>query len=431
MDETLTRRSLLRAAGVAIALPFLEPMRLIADDGKPLSGPGATGRRMVAICSNLGFHPPSFFPSTAGKDYEPSEYLKLLEDLRDDFTVISGMSHPQVRGGHECGPSFLTGAPNRQPFRNTISVDQALGAQLLGVTREPYLNLSSDLHGGGSMLGGLSYTAGGVGLPAIGKPSELFARLFLSGGNEAKTQQEKIARGHSVLDAVTGQARSLRSELGADDKDKLEEYFGSIRDLEQRLLAAQAWTTRPKPKVDAKPPVDLAEPGAIIDRLRVMYDMVHLALQTDSTRVITLFVQDGNAVPIGIPGVTTEHHELTHHGKNEQKLVQLRKTQLAIMQPFHDFLAKMKSTKEGSGTLLDKTSVISGCFMGDAGGHMSQNLPIILAGGGFKHAGHLGFDLKNNKPLSNLFVSVLQRTGMVIEKFADSTGTVPGLEFKA
>jgi Protein of unknown function (DUF1552) len=431
MPLFMNRRSLLRAAGVAIALPLLEPMRLFSADGaasgQPINRVAATGRRMVAICSNLGWHPPSFFPTEAGKDYEPTEYLALLQDLRDDFTVISGMSHPEVRGGHEVGCSFLTGAPFRQPFKNTISVDQVLAGQLLGVTRESYLNLSTSLNGRGHMMGGLSFTASGVGLPAIGKPSELFARLFLSGGNEAKTQQARIARGHSVLDAVTDQAKRLRASVGASDRDKLEEYFGSVRDLEQKLTAAESWATKPKPTVSAKAPVDISEPPAIIDRIAMMYDLTHLALQTDSTRVITLFVQDGGGVP-KIPGVSMEHHELTHHSKNEEKIEQLRKHELPIMQAFHDFLAKLKATKEGDRTLLDNTAVISGCFMGEAAKHNSVNLPMIIAGGGFKHAGHLAFDKEHNKPLCNLYLSVLQRTGLEIDKFSSSTGTVTGLE---
>jgi len=436
MTSYLSRRAFLRATGVAVALPLLESMNLHAAETPSPQGAGVTGRRMLAICYNLGFHPPSFFPEKVGKDYEPSEYLKVLTDagLRDDFTVFSGISHPDVIGGHEVGPSFLTAAPHKggMQFRNSISVDQVLAANMLGTTREPYLNLSTSLSGGGSMMGGLSYTASGVGLPAIGKPSVLFSRLFLSGGgNEVKAQQAKLARGHSVLDAVTAQANRLRANVGQVDKDKLDEYFDSIRDLEKKMAATEAWTALPKPKVDAKPPVDIVDPGSIIGRIRMMYDMVHLVLQSDSTRVITLFIEDGNAVPSDIKGVTREHHDLTHHSMVEEKIALLRVHELAEMEAFRDFLVKMQSTKDGNETLLEKTSIISGCFMGSAAQHMSQNLPIILAGGGFKHAGHVLLDKKNNKPLSNLFVSVLQRTGMKIDKFADSTGTQSGIDFKA
>lgn len=432
MPRFMNRRSLLRAAGVAIALPFLSPMRLLAADGKPVpvNSVAASGRRMVAICSNLGWHPPSFWPTTLGKEYVPSEYLALLQDLRDDFTVISGLSHPDVRGGHEVGQSFLTGAPWRQPFRNSISLDQVLAGQLLGVTREPYLNLTTDIKGRSHMMGGLSFTASGVGLPANGKPSEVFARLFLDGGNGAKAQQARIARGHSVLDAVNDQAKRLRAAVGGGDRDKLDEYFGSIRDLEEKLTAAEAWTQKPKPAVPVKQPVDVTEQPLFMDRIAQMYDLIHLALQTDSTRVITLFVQDGGGVP-KLPGVTMEHHELTHHSKNEEKIEQLRKHELPIMQHFHDFLAKLKGTTEGDSTLLNKTAVISGCFMGNAAQHMSVNLPMIIAGGGFKHAGHLGFDRERNKPLCNLYLSVLQSMGLEVDKFSSSTGTLTGLEVEA
>ncbi|MEI6235116.1 MAG: DUF1552 domain-containing protein [Planctomycetota bacterium] len=458
MKSQMSRRTFLRATGVAVALPLLDGMKLHAADTPGPQGAGVTGRRMLTVCYGLGFHPPSFFPEKVGKDYEPSEYLKVLTDagLKNDFTVFSGISHPDVIGGHEVGPSFLTAAPWKtgMVFRNSISVDQVLAANMLGTTREPYLNLSTSLNGGGSMNGGLSYTASGVGLPAIGKPSVLYSRLFLSGGgNEVKAQQEKLARGHSVLDAVTEQAKTLRSKVGQVDKDKLDEYFNSIRDLEKKMAATEAWAALPKPKVDAKAPVDLVEPGAIIGRMRMMFDMIHLIFQTDSTRVITLFVQDGNAVPSDIKGLTREHHDLTHHSMLEEKIVMLRLHELAEMAAFRDFLLKMKGTKEGNETLLEKTSILSGSSMGSASHHMSQNLPILLAGGGYQHAGHVLLDSKapkveinasgyrkietgsidnnHNKPLANLFVSILQRTGMKVDKFADSTGTCAGLDFKA
>jgi len=458
LPGSISRRLFLRGTGVALGLPLLEAMNLFAARVPGAQGAGGTGRRMLAICYNLSFHPPSFWPEKVGKDYEPSEYLKVLTDagLKNDFTVINGISHPDVIGGHEAGPSFLTAAPKKggMVYRNTVSVDQVLAANMLGTTREPYLNLSTSLNGGGSMLGGLSYTSSGVGLPAIGKPSVLFSRLFLSGGgNEVKAQQAKLARGHSVLDAMTDQATRLRSKVGHADKDKLAEYFDSIRDLEKKMAATEAWASQPKPKVDAKPPTDITDPNALIGRMRMMFDMIHLVLQTDSTRVITLFVQDGGSANPDIPGVTREHHDLTHHSHVEEKIAMLRVHELAQMTAFRDFLVKMKGTKEGNETLLDKTSVLSGAFMGSAAHHMSQNLPILLAGGGYQHAGHLLLDSKattvkvgnssdrttdsgsidnhHNKTLSNLFVSILQRTGMKVDKFADSTGTCAGIDFKA
>ena len=197
------------------------------------------------------------------------------------------------------------------------------------------------------------------------------------------------------------------------------------------MAATEAWASQPKPKVDAKPPTDITDPNGLIGRMRMMFDMIHLILQTDSTRVITLFVQDGGTASPDIPGVTREHHDLTHHSMVAEKIAMLRVHELAQMSAFRDFLVKMKGTKEGNETMLEKTSILSGAFMGSAAQHMSQNLPIILAGGGFKHAGHVELDKKHNKPLSNLFVSILQRTGMKADKFADSTGTCAGIDFKA
>jgi hypothetical protein len=428
----LHRRTFLKAAGIAVGLPLLDAMKQISHAAAPGDkGPGATGRRLVAVSYNLGFYPPAFFPEQAGKDYTPSEYLKVLDGLRDDFTVISGMSHLDVRGGHEAEPCFLTGAPYpRQPFKNSISLDQLLAQQMVGVTREPYLVLSTRPNGNAGMTGGISYTSGGTVIPGIGSPATLFARLFLNGGKDGVTaQKEKLARGQSILDAVSGQAGRLRRDIGPGDRDKLNEYLESVRDLEMRMQAAGAWADRPKPVVDVKPPVDQPEPNKILERMRLMYDMVHLALQTDSTRVISLFCADGGGIP-EIAGVSQEHHDLTHHSQVAEKITQLRLHELAEMEVIRDFLTKLKATREGDSTLLDKTTLLFGSHLGDAGKHISQNLPLIVAGGGYKHAGHLAFDRKQNRSLSNLFVTMLQRTGMEIDKFAGVTGTMTGLDWK-
>ncbi len=455
LRDGLSRRTFLRAAGIAIGLPLLDAMKfnlLAATPGG--KGPGATGRRLVAVSYGLSFHPTSFWPTKLGKDYVPSEYLKVLEPLRNDFTVIGGTSHLDVHGGHEAEASFLSAAPYpRQPYKNSISLDQFLAAEMVGVTREPYLVLGTNVHGNaGGMMGGISISSSGTHVPGITSPSALFERLFLTGGgNSVEAQKARLAHGHSVLDAVTGQAKKLRSEVGAGDLDKLEDYMESVRTLEMRMQAAAAWTGRPKPKVSTAKPTDIPEPAKIIERMQLMYDMVHLALQTDSTRVISLFCQDGGAAP-SIPGVTREHHDLTHHSLVEEKITQLRLHELAEMAVIHNFLAKLKATKEGDGTLLDKTSVLIGSHMGSAGSHMSQNLPIILAGGGYRHAGYISADdpkdtsdrvydtrgtmmkngvkQTNNAALSKLFVTMLQRTGMETDKFAGTTGTLGGLDWK-
>ena len=432
LRDGLSRRTFLRAAGIAIGLPLLDAMRFDARAAAPgEKGPGATGRRLLAVSYGLSFYPPSFFPADAGKNYTASEYLKVLEPLREDFTVISGTAHLDTHGGHEVEPSFLTASPYPRRGQIGISLDQLLAEQMVGVTREPYLVLSSNKTGRGGMMGGISYTRGGTLLPGIGSPSALYERLFLTGGgNSIEAQKAKLARGHSVLDAVTGQAKKLRADVGANDRDKLGEYMDSVRDLEMRMTAAGAWADKPKPKVSSPKPVDAIEPPKLMERMKLMYDMIHLAFQTDSTRVISYWCHDGGNVP-DVPGVDKEHHDLTHHGHLEEKVAQLRLHELAQMVVLHGFLAKMKATREGSGTLLDKTSILIGSHMGNAGHHSSDNLPIIVAGGGFKHAGHLAFDKKNNRPLSNLFVNLLQRTGMETDKFAGTTGTLPGLEWKA
>jgi hypothetical protein len=415
------RRKFLRSAGVALALPCLDaftPRRLF---GAPAAKPP---RRMVCVNTPLGVHPPFFFPRTAGSDYEPSPYLDVLKEFRDDFTVVSGLCHPDVGPSHDSNASFLTGAPHperRAGFRNSISLDQFAAEHLRGKTRFASLPLACE----GS---GLSWTRSGAVVPAQSFPSGVFAALFLDGRpDEVETQARRLRDGQSILDTVRGQAASLRTGLGANDRDKLDEYFTSLRELEQRLAQAEEWSKKPKPKVDAKPPVNVLNPADLVGKSRVWFDLIHLALQTDSTRLVTLQLLGTSSVP-PVPGVTYGHHDLSHHGQDPVKIAQLKKVELEKMATLRDFLRKLKDSKEDGDTLLDRTMVFFGSNLGNAAGHSVKNMPVLLAGGGFKHGRHLAFDEKKDSPLCNLFVSMLQRLGIEADKFGSSKGTLPGLD---
>jgi hypothetical protein len=266
-------------------------------------------------------------------------------------------------------------------------------------------------------------------VPADQSPSRVFTRLFLNGGpGEVEAQVRQLREGRSILDDVSGQAKKLQAGVGAGDRDKLDEYFTSVRELEQRLAVAEAWSKKPKPKVDAKPPQDIRNGADLIGRTRLLFDLTHLALQTDSTRLITVVVSS-DGVPAGISGVSLGYHDLSHHGKDPAKLQQLKKVELEKMKLLYGLVKKLKSTKEEDGvSLLDRTTVLFGCHMGDASSHSVKNLPIFLAGGGFKHGQHLAFDPQNHPPLCNLFVSMLQRLGIETDKFGSSKGTLTGLD---
>lgn len=415
----LDRRGFLRGAGVALALPLLESMTCRAAAPAP-----AVRRRMVCINTPLGLHPGFFFPKDVGSDYELSPYLEVLKDFRDDFTVISGLSHPEVGPSHDSNQSFLTAAPHperRAGFKNSISLDQFAAGPLYGQTRFPTLTLSCE----GS---GLSWTKSGAPVPTESWPSSVFAKLFLEGRpEEVQAQSRRLADGQSVLDTVGEQARKLTAAVGTEDREKLEEYFTSVRELEQRLAQAEAWSKKPKPKVEVKPPANIQNSADLLGKTRVWFDLIHLALQTDSTRLVTLQLLGTSNVP-PIPGVSQGHHDLSHHGQDPDKIAQLKTLELEKMKTLRDFLAQLRETREEDDSLLDRTMVFFSSNLGDASKHSIKNMPVLLAGGGFRHGQHLAFDENAHPPLCNLFVSMLQQMGIEADKFGSSTGTLTGLQ---
>ena len=423
MQTESTRRSFLRGTGIALALPLLEATRLPKARGESQN---ESPRRMFCICTNMGMMPKYFWPKGVGRDYQPSEYLSLIDEHRDNYTVFSGVSHPDVDGGHKAELSFLTAAPHPGGggFRNSISLDQ-FAAQRIGVnSRFPFLSLQVSAENSS-----LSWTPSGVKIPAEKNPSEVFRRLFIQGdAKEVDAQVQELQDGRSVLDAVAKNAKKLQKSVGAYDREKLDQYFGSVRELERRMLKAEEWERQPKPKVDIEPPVDVADRTALIERTRLMFKMSRLALETDSTRVIALSIDQNSNPTVNLPGVQQGHHSLTHHGRRADSVSQLKIIESAQMKVFGELLSDLTGVTEDGQTLLDRTMVLYGSNLGNANSHDNKNMPTILAGGGFRHGQHLAFDTANNYPLPNLFVSMLQRLGIETERFASSTGTMRGLE---
>ena len=429
----LSRRRFLRHAGIALSLPLLDSMRPVFGsvatraratlDGKP--------RRMLAICNNLGLLPEQFFPKSAGRAYEASPYLQLLQEHRNDFTVFSGVSHPDVDGGHPADNCFLTAAPHPGSggFRNTISLDQYMAERIGPQTRFPALTLGVNVQQG---MRSLSWTESGVMIPCEEKASDVFRRMFFQGTpEETERQITRLELGQSILDTVADQTRSLQRNLAARDRERLDQYFTSVRELEKRMVASQEWERKPKPKVTAPVPLDPASPRAYMEKVKLMYDLARLAFETDSTRVITLLLDSVNSPAIELDGVAVAdgYHNLSHHGKSEAKLSQLKAIDEWHMRLLKDLFSELKGAREDGDTLLDRTMVLYGSNLGNAHAHTTTNLPTIFAGGGFKHGQHLAFDTERNYPLPNLFVSMLQRMGIESEKFASSSGTMRGLEF--
>lgn len=408
----LSRRALLRGAGVTLGLPLLEAMA----PAFAAAGPAKQAKRFVGVSLSLGLHNPNLVPEGAGADYKPSRYLQSLQDLRQDFTVVSGSSHPGVTGGHTAEGSIFSACPNARgaTSRNTISLDQLMAKHLGHETRFPSMVLNTN--GQTSP----SYTENGSMIPAENSAMKLFTRLFVNDTPaEQQRQEELIRQGRSVMDVVGAEAKSLQRELGTGDRDKLEAWFTSVRELEQRLAANESWTQKPKPKVALKPPTQIPRDNEVAVE-RIFLDILHMALATDSTRFITLHVTGNNVQ--GIEGVDESYHGLSHHGMDEEKLEQLAIVEQGVINEWAGFLRRLKADQ-----LLDETMVMLTSNLGNASSHDNKNMPVLFAGGGFKHGQHLAFDQKDNYPLPNLYVSALQQLGLEQDRFATSSGTMRGL----
>ena len=417
MNYRLNRRTLLQASGVSLALPLLESMR-------PLQGAAtdAPPKRMVFVCTTLGLHPPLLWPQTPGADYESTPYLELLKDHQQDFTLFSGLSHEDQTGRqpHDSEMTWLTSArkPGMGGFRNTISVDQLAATRLGYVTRYPSLSL------GTAKAQSQSYTSGGVMIPAQTSPSRLFAQLFLQGKPaEVQTQKRKLDDGRSILDELGEQTKVVRRQVSGADNQLLTDFLDSVRAAEATITEVQGWLDKPKPQVAAEPPADIPDLRDLIGRAQLLMDLVPLIVQTDSTRVVSVMIQDHFVVP-QVEGVSGNHHNLSHHGQDRSKIAQLEKIETEILGCFGSLLSQMKEKPEQGGTLLDNTSILFGSNLGNANAHHARNLPVFLAGGGFQHGRYVAQKEGRDAPLCNLFVTMLNQAGLPTESFGQSNGTL-------
>ena len=423
IDQRLHRRRFLGGAGVMLALPLLDSL----SPKSVRTAESARPRRMLLISNNLGVLPKPFFPQTSGRDYELSPYLAPLAAFRNDFTVFSGLSHPGVVGGHSTENCFLTAArgPTKSGFRNQISLDQFAAEKLGPVTRFPTLNLGVNIDKANRSL---AWTRDGVLLPAEDKASALFQKMFVQGDAAAvQTQLKKLEERGSILDTLLDDTKQVRERLGRDDQSRLDQYLTSVREIEQRLHTAREWELRPKPTTTHTPPTDIQDQKLFFEKFDLMLSMAQLALESDSTRIVTLMV-DAFATPSFKLGdnenSTTGYHDLSHHGQAADKVRQLEEADRRQMALLKMLLENLAEKRDGEVRLLDHTMVLFGSNMGDANTHDNSNLPILLAGGGLKHGQHLAFSHDNNRPLCNLFVTMLQNMGLETDAFGSSTGTL-------
>ncbi|MEM7455449.1 MAG: DUF1552 domain-containing protein [Planctomycetota bacterium] len=415
MRKDLARRTFLKASGVALALPMLEsmsPAASLVSDVPP--------NRMVFVCTTLGLHSPNLWPENSGEEYESTPYLDILREHRNEFTLFSGLQHADQTGRqpHDSEMTWLTAArkPGMGGFRNTVSVDQVAAARLGDVTRFPSITL------GTLKAQSQSYTEGGVMIPATTSPASLFAQLFLEGKqDEIRAQQMRLEDGRSILDQLGDQSRSVRRAASTADNHLLDDYFTSVREAEKNIARARGWMDRPKPETDAAQPTDIRDITDLIGRTKLLMDLVPLIIQSDSSRVVSVMIQDHFAVP-KVEGVTGNHHNLSHHGQDDSKIDQLEKIESEIVKCFGGLLGSLKEKSESGSPLLDNTTVLFGSNLGNANSHDARNLPIFLAGGGYRHGRYVAFDPADETPLSNLFVAMLNRSGVEAEQFGQSSG---------
>ena len=416
--RNVIRRTVLKGMGVSLTLPLMEslmPRTAIAANGLHAA------QRMAVVTVPFGMVVDNFHPAQAGTKYELPSTLQPFAKFRNDFTVFSNLDH-DVRGGHAANHTLLSGVKSTEragyPDGN-ITVDQR-AAELVGHnTRFPSLVFWKD---------GMSFTRTGVRVPGVARPSDAFKLMFVDDSDKQKKfNRASVESSGSILDAILEDARGLNRELGKTDQQKLEEYFSSIRETEKKLALAEGWIDRSKPRVPdpaMKKVADGTRDTKIGDNyVEVWLDLMFLALQTDSTRVVSMAVENGNW---GLDGVTDSYHTLSHHGQRDDPLRQLAIIEQHLMQNLARFIERLKSAEQpGGGSLLDTTQVLFGSGLGSGSRHSNTNLPLILSGGGWKHGQHI--DAQRKQPLCNLYLSMLQQMGAEQDYFNRSLSTFTGL----
>jgi hypothetical protein len=417
------RRFLLKSAGATLALPGLSSLVAKTVDSlatvQATRGAGIGARRFVAVGNLLGFQQKSFFPSTEGPNYESTTLLKPLESLRDHMTVYRGLDHG-IKGGHFAVHSFLSGVLHseaRDREDGNVTLDQYLAEKVGDQTRFPSLTVGSEggIHGGCQ----LSWTRSGVRVPPITNPADLFDRLFANDSPQRRQERKGENKLHrSILDAVNDEAKGLSRKVNREDREKLDEYFTSIRDVEKRLDLRHRWADHEKPDAPFEKPAN----KNTVDDLPMLYELIALALQTDSTRIATLEI-GGSFLPQNL-GIDKSYHSLSHHGNKEDAIAHLIKLETYQIEQYGKFLGRLAAIQDGEGTLLDSTSVLFGSGIGSGNSHTNSDLPVILAGGGYKHGDFKKVESRglNKVRLCNLYVDLAQRMGIETDSFGNSTG---------
>ena len=407
-----------------LALPDLESIGLSKpQESSSIKAVGDSPRRLVCIGNSFGFHASHFFPKDAGLIHSAPKALLPIQRHLDRLTVFSHLDHG-VKGGHYAVHSFLSGVKQSQsasmPAGN-LTLDQRAAEAIGSQTRFPSLVIGSEngLHGGCQM----SWTRTGVRVPPIEGPRDLFRKLFIA--DETKNQKNLLDQFHlrqSILDSNLEGARDLGKRLNDRDRDKLDEYFTSVRDVETKIQQRRKWHSVPKPK----PSIEEPENGNLVEDIPLLYQLIGLALETDSTRIAS-FEMAGTQFNTGLLGLGNGYHAYSHHGKKQENIDALLSLETYQMECFAKFLDQLKASKSPSGSsLLDETTILFGSGMGNGNAHTNYDLPILMAGRGYQTGSHYSMPVPKNKrvPLSNLYLSILNQLGVEDDSFAHSTGTL-------
>ena len=421
--QSSTRRRFLAQSARAGGLLALPHFASLGGANAAAAATGKAPQRLVVVHAHLGFYHGEFYPKTTGLDFEAPRLLKALEPFRGNYTLFNGLDHPDVSGGHAVTSTLLTGEnfKLRVSKRHGISLDQFIANEIGGETRFDRFDLNT---GGGGVATPVSYDANGTPHPdRISSAQELYSRLFVTDPKAQARLRDDIEANRSILDGLRAEAKRFERKLDAADRERLDHFLTAIRDLENRMAKQIKWSNIPKPeppKGAEKPPARPKGPG-IHALMPSMFDTAVLALQTDSTRTMTIAIPAGNPVIEGMELIAT-YHQLSHHGKREDKIAQLLAIEEAHMEQVGRFISKLAETKDVNGQpLLDTTMVMLSSGIGNAHSHSNQHLPVLVAGGGYKHRGYV--DLRNKDiPLCNLFVDFAQRMGVDCEQFATSDG---------
>jgi hypothetical protein len=422
----LERRTFLRASGIGMALPFLDAML----PGRAVAASTVAPKRLAVMTQDLGVLHDTFFPiGASSRNYQMPSVLAELKSIRDDMTVFSHIDHG-LTGGHHAAGGVLNGVKPefaaRSPF-GAISVDQR-AAEIVGSA----VRYTSILCWGSKNLSS-SYSRQGSRLPAsAATPSQLYQSLFLEGSDEEKQRTRALLHeGKSILDLVSGDAKRLARNLNQRDRDKLDEYFHSVRSVELQLSDRDRWLDRPKPTCPDADLEKMARTGKLDGQgnsrnLRAWLDLMYVALLTDSTRVTTVAIPMNDGV-WDLPGITTGAHALSHHGKEEWKMEQFRTIQRCILGEYRRFVERLKSDTQANGeSLLDSTMVLYASGLSNGATHSNDNLPVLLAGGKARHGEH--FNAEGKQTLNSLYLSMLKSFDPDLSEFNNADAPLKGFE---